>query len=395
MRSLRISRGEWFYRLALACLVGLALLTTACNRYRAYFGPATMKSYPPGQPGPDTQIVKIDPEQASRCQKPINSIAFSPDGKQLLTGSEDGFVQVWDRGTHKLVKTFRAGGGARFAGGPVKIAFPPDGQLAVSSWFHDGDDSLPMVWSIPDMRKIGPLAPPYGGGNDIQFSPDGKWIACCGSQWHEGPRMPSGSGPTHRSTVLVRVWDASTRELAKTLCEDQEGEVQNISFSLDSKLLLAAGKTCPWALKAWNVQTGLELCSVEKKASDRRAIFLQETKKVLFAYGFPTSTIASLDIQSNENEARVLRQAGLVYGMAESPKGNLALSIEGNPSSLGRSAIVVWSLLTGEEASIVGSGHIVSSARFSPEGTDVVGSVDGMLASWSIETGKMNAIYEE
>lgn len=39
--------------------------------------------------------------------KAICSLAFALDGVQLVAGSEDGFVRVWDTKTHNIVRVFK------------------------------------------------------------------------------------------------------------------------------------------------------------------------------------------------------------------------------------------------------------------------------------------------
>jgi WD40 repeat protein len=350
-----------------------------------------MKSYPPGQPDPDTQIAKVDPEQAHRRQRPINSIAFSPDGKQMLTGSEDGFVQVWDRASGKVLQTFRAGGGVANL---TKIAFSPDGKLAVSSCGLDADQCMPTLWSILDMRKIRTLRhSDSGGAKCITFSPDGKWIADCGCAGDVVPLPRSESGYGLSSNAEVRLWNVSTDEAARTLCRSPGGEAQNVSFSPDSKFLLAAGGAgCSWGLKIWDVATGAEVHAMNIKDDYRYAIFLPKKDEVLFATG-SQSTLTTVKISEAKEELRLPHQGGMVEDIAVSPNGKLALSIEA--PDVFRSIISIWTIDSGKDVRTIACGHIVSSARFSPEGADVVGFIDGKLCSWDIETGEVIVEYKD
>ena len=66
----------------------------------------------------------------------INAIAFTPDGKQLVSASDDKTIRVWDLATGKTVRTIR---GESAPGDPGKIysmALSPDGKwLAAGGWF--------------------------------------------------------------------------------------------------------------------------------------------------------------------------------------------------------------------------------------------------------------------
>ena len=58
---------------------------------------------------------------------PISSIAFSPDGKTIVSGSNDGNVRLWDVNTGKNIQTFKRN--ARLV---WSVCFSPDGNVIAS-----------------------------------------------------------------------------------------------------------------------------------------------------------------------------------------------------------------------------------------------------------------------
>jgi WD40 repeat protein len=58
---------------------------------------------------------------------PIRTLAFSPDGRLLATGAEDGGVEVWEATAGKLLHSFPPNDYAINA-----LAFSPDGKLLVA-----------------------------------------------------------------------------------------------------------------------------------------------------------------------------------------------------------------------------------------------------------------------
>jgi WD40 repeat protein len=72
----------------------------------------------------------------------VNSVAFSPDGRLLASGSFDGTIRLWDVATGSLVRTLK--GHAHYV---LSVAFSPDGKLLASgSW-----DGTLKLWDISDL----------------------------------------------------------------------------------------------------------------------------------------------------------------------------------------------------------------------------------------------------
>ena len=65
----------------------------------------------------------------------INGIAFTPDGRQLVSASEDKTIRVWDLASGKTVRTIRGESAPGDAGKVYAMALSPDGKwLAAGGW---------------------------------------------------------------------------------------------------------------------------------------------------------------------------------------------------------------------------------------------------------------------
>jgi WD40 repeat protein len=104
---------------------------------------------------------------------PVESLAVSPDGSILATGEDDGTVRLWDIGTGRPIGQPLIAG-ARTGAAVETVAFSPDGSMIAA-----GDqNSTVRVWSVPTRDQVGPA---LSGGldtvNAVAFSPDGRELA--------------------------------------------------------------------------------------------------------------------------------------------------------------------------------------------------------------------------
>jgi WD40 repeat protein len=176
----------------------------------------------------------------------ILAVAFAPDGKTLVTGSDRGGVHFWDSATGRERAT-----GSAPDHHPRSFAFSPDGRLLASSGERDAEVYL---WDSASGKQLRRLPAPKDGVKVVAWSPDGRTLAVA-------------SDGDYRTDAAVRdivLFDAQTgRELLR-LKEAHTSRVFAVAFSPDGRTLASAG-TCARqsppildddTVRLWEVDTG-------------------------------------------------------------------------------------------------------------------------------------------
>ena len=119
----------------------------------------------------------------------VNSVAFSPDGKRMLSGGKDGKIKLWEVASGRLIRTLRG-----HTQDVNAVAFSPDGAYVLSG---GGGDASVKLWDIATGQFIRFFIGHTRAVASVAFSPDGKRIAS-GSFDH-----------------TVRLWDVATGKLVR------------------------------------------------------------------------------------------------------------------------------------------------------------------------------------
>ena len=149
-------------------------------------------------------IITIDTGQWNK------SITYSPDGKLLAVGEDDGTIQIWDLQSQKLIRTFTSTDSQLYYGSEATISFSGDGQKLVSVL-----DQTLWIWDMSTGALLDSFPGHMGGIGSVAISPDKNIV------------LAAGSGG-----IYVR--DLYTRELLYPRIESK-GEITSISFDPDEK----------------------------------------------------------------------------------------------------------------------------------------------------------------
>jgi WD40 repeat protein len=168
----------------------------------------------------------------------VLSVAFSPDGRSALSGSSDETLKLWDVATGDESRRFRGHTGGMLAfvtgdkGWVYSVVFSPDGRAALSG---SADKTL-KLWNIVTGKEIRTFTGHTKTVTSVAFSPDGRTVLSGG---HE-----------------VKLWDVATGKEIRTFT-GHTGFFESVAFSPDGRTALFGG----WlnSLKLWDVATGKEI----------------------------------------------------------------------------------------------------------------------------------------
>ena len=264
----------------------------------------------------------------------VSSVAISPDGQTLASGSADSTIKLWNLKTGALLHTLT---GHKYS--VVSVAISPDGLTLASGSY----DKTIKLWNL----KTGALLHTLTGHEDhvssVAISPDGLTLA-------------SGS-----YDKTIKLWNLKTGALLRTLTGN-ESFVRSVAISPDG-LTLASGSVDS-TIKLWNLKTGDLL----------RTLTGHESSVVSVAISPDGLTLASGSsaISSSSFLFKSISPDGLTLGSVDS-------------------TIKLWNLKTGDLLrTLTGHEEAVVSVAISPDGQTLAsGSEDKTIKLWNLKTGDL------
>jgi WD40 repeat protein/tRNA A-37 threonylcarbamoyl transferase component Bud32 len=290
----------------------------------------------------------------------IHCLAYSPDGRTMLTGSDGGITLLRDARTGRAI-----GPPLRHDGNVLAVGFSPDGRIIVTA----GSDGTARLWNADTLAPLGPpLQHPQFQVTTATFSPDGRTLLTA----------------TEKGTVSL--WDVEPRvALGRPLIH--KGGVEAVAFSPDGQTVLTGALTTaeptrrgqPGEARLWAVSTVEPLGPPLPHSSPVSNVAFRPDGKAFLTVA--RQTVQFWDTTTREPLDPAIRPEEFIVASALSADGKLLLTANFS------AGFQLWDTATGKKigAWVSAGDSPIRAAAFSLDGKLLLtGGEDRTARLWDV-----------
>ncbi len=280
----------------------------------------------------------------------VYSVAISPDGQTIVSGSRDYTIKVWDILSGECIRTLKG-----HLGWVHSVAIAPDSQAIVSG----SDDNTIKIWSL----NSGQLLRTLKGHSD--------WVKSVAIA-NDGETLVSGS-----YDGTVKVWSLNAGQLLRTL-KGHSGRVNCAAIAPDGEIAVSGAEDK--TLNVWNLKSGECLRTLKGHSDSVVSLAIDRDGETLVS-GSYDNTLKVWNLRTGEVRSTLKRHSHWINCVAIASESHTAISASADKT------LKVWNLDTGRSLrSLKGHSNSVFSVAISPDGLAFVsGSYDGTLKVWQIQ----------
>jgi WD40 repeat protein len=181
----------------------------------------------------------VETNRLTGAQSHVQCVAWSPDGKYVASGHDNGLLAIWDAATGQMYRQFR-GHVARV----MAVTWTPDSKQILTG----GEDHTMRLWELATNREVRRFEGHTDWVFNVAVSPDGKRALSCSGLWANG-WLPG----TDRT---ARLWDLTTGKEVRQF-KGHTSWIHALAFAADGKHMLTGGGD--HTARLWDVNTGKEI----------------------------------------------------------------------------------------------------------------------------------------
>ena len=230
----------------------------------------------------------------------VISIAFSPDGRYIISSSLDKSIKVWDvQNSFSNIKTLKGHDNYVYS-----VAFSPDGRYIISG---SRDKSI-KVWDVQNnFSNIKTLKGHSDGITSVAFSPDGRYII---------------SGSNDKS---IKVWDVQNSFSNIKTLKGHDDYVRLVAFSPDGRYIISG--SYDKSIKVWDVKNSFSNIKTLKGHDDFVASVAFSPDGRYIISGSRDKSIKVWDVKNSFSNTKTLKgHDDYVWSVAFSPNGKYIIS---------------------------------------------------------------------
>ncbi|EDR00238.1 uncharacterized protein LACBIDRAFT_314611 [Laccaria bicolor S238N-H82] len=272
-------------------------------------------------------------------------LAYSPDGRHIVSGSGGGAIHVWDALTGHNIMDFK--GHAHYAS---SVAYSPTGKHIISgSW-----DKTIKIWDVLTGQCVmGPLEGHDHWVVSVAFSPDGGHIV-------------SGS-----NDKTIRVWDTLTGQSVMDPLRGHGDWITSVAYSPSGRHIVSGSHDC--TVRIWDAGTGQ--CLMDPLIGHGKGVYCvaYSPDGMNIVSGSNDETIRVWDALSGQSVMVLFRGSDPINTVAFSPDGKHIICATGNR------IIRFWNALTNHcmLSPLVDDECSVFTVAFSPNGKHIISGCEG------------------
>lgn len=293
----------------------------------------------------------------------VRSLAITRDCKNLISGMEDGNIQIWDLESNNCIFTF-SGHEAQVGA----IVITPDNKIFVSA----ADDGLVKVWDLYTKEEICTFS---GHGHVVRglaITPDGNQVVSASDD------------------DTLKVWDLASKRERLTLF-GHTSLVRSVVITPDGKCAISASADDD--LKVWDLVDGRELLTLSGHAGWIADLAITpDGRQIVSASWDKTVKIWDIDVAG---EKRFKTPHGSsAHSLLITPDSQRIIS-----ASTEDGKIIVWNTMGSEVLSFSANKHFVSRIALFSDGRNLLSAAgtifgpgswyqsDNALKIWDLKTG--------